>query len=80
MGAYAGCGEQCVRQLGGGEVAILRDDFGKECAMWVELALALGTPARTRHRTTRSADHRAPIAGESFKRNAAARPLKPSSI
>lgn len=76
-------GKQGCTQLGHRDVAILRDDFGKEVSMWVQFAPAFGRPcsaASARPVRRMASAHRAPVAGESFKRRAAARPLNPSSI
>jgi len=71
-------------QLRHRDVAILLDDFGEKAAMWVEFPLTFGPTLRRGSRFASPADckppPRAPVAGESCKRNAAARPLNSFSI
>ena len=83
MRLYAGRIRQSTGQFGHGDVAVLINQFNQKGAMRIKLALAtratlgcgLGMPSLTDRNSPAC-----PVAGESFKRNAAARPLNPSSI
>jgi len=82
MRTDTGCVEQRGSQFGHGDVAVLAYDFGEEHAVRVQFALALRTALRCCSCPSGAPDrdpHRAPVAGDSFSRNAAARPLNPSS-
>ena len=53
-------GKQGCTQLGHRDVAILRDDFGKEVSMWVQFAPAFWSALRRSFRPSRPPDGKRP--------------------
>lgn len=83
MRSHSRCIKQDSTQFGHRDIAILSYNLGKQSAMGIQLTLPLGRPcgaASARPFLRIASAHRAPVAGDNFKRNAAARPLKPSSM
>ena len=54
------CVKQGCTQLRHRDVTILRDDFGKEVSMWVQLALAFRPALRSSFRSARPPDRKRP--------------------
>lgn len=78
-------GRICQRtsQFRHGQVAVLINQFEQKGVMRIKLAFAERAPLGRGPCLTSPADRKTPkrpVAGESFKHNAAVRPLDPSSI